>query len=81
MKLSIVIEDGQLDATGKEGRALMAELRTEEKGYERILTAAWLDKRCVLGKEVEKMIEEMKKLRGEEIKKGVAEQATAEIIN
>lgn len=86
MKLSIVIEDGQVDATGTTGRAMMAELKTEEKGYERILVASWLDKRCVLGKEIEDMIKNMREMRKKELKnkdvaKKVAKEATEKIIS
>jgi hypothetical protein len=81
MKLSIVIEDNQQDATGKVGRAMMAELKTDEPGYEKIWAASWLSKEEPFGIEVEKMISDMKRLRSEEIKNHKVDEATKKIIN
>lgn len=85
MKLSIVIEDGQIDATGKTGRAMMAELKTEDKGYEKIWAASWLDRKDEFRKHIEAMIKDMKKMRKEELKnkdvaQKVAKKATDKLI-
>lgn len=85
MKLSIVIEDGQIDKTGKKGRAIMAQLKTDIKGCENIWGANWLDNDSVLGKEIDDLIKGLIKQRKEEMKrkkvtKDVAEKATEKII-
>jgi len=81
MRISIVVEDDQMDKTGKKGRSMMAELRTEEKGLEKIWVAAWLDNKSVLGKEVNILIKEMIKMRKAELKKkDIAQKATDKLI-
>ena len=86
MKLSLVIEDGQIDHTGKKGRAIMAQLKTDIKGCENLWGANWLDDTSVLGKEIDILIKGLIKQRQEEIKRKkvaqkVAKEATDKIIS
>lgn len=86
MKLSLVIEDGQIDKSGKKGRAIMAQLKTDIKGCENIWGANWLGDDSVLGKEINDLIDSLIKQRKEEMKrkdvaKKVAKKATEKIIS
>ena len=67
MILKIRIENMK-DATGEKKRVMMASLRTEIVGMEKIDTVSELDDECVLGKEVAILIADMLTLKKNALK-------------
>lgn len=78
MRISILIEDDQVDKTKKKGRAMM--IQVEEK-KEKIAAASWLENDSVLGEEINSIVRDIKKLQKKQLSnKKKAQKATDKLI-